>query len=831
MDRRHRIINCGRWLIVVLLWQIGPLSLPAQLPRVLDDRYELHLVAEQPEIVTPIGMTFDHRGRLLVIESHTHFRPEDYQGPPTDRIRVFEDADGDGKLECSGTYFEGTVASMSLACHPDGAIYLATRNEVLRLEDRDGDGRADMKTRIAFLDTPGDYPHNGLGGLCFTRDGSLLFGLGENLGVDYKLTGSDGATLVGGGEGGNVYQCRPDGTGVKRIATGFWNPFGICEDPQGRLFVVGNDPDSRPPCRLVHLVLGGDYGYQFRYGRTGKHPLQAWDGELPGTLPMIAGTGEAPSAVLPYAGALWVTSWGDHQIERYQLVEHGASWRATNNVVVVGDQNFRPVGLAIDPQGNLYFSDWVDRSYTLHRKGRIWRLSPKRGPIEETNRPQEPGGFAGDFPPLTVGELAAQRARGRVDWEAARSSDPFLWQAAVSGLGEHGAQELTRQRWKTLDDPRQRLAFAAAVRWGDPSSEQWIDELFKDRDPAVRLAAVRWVADERWTKYRDHIMAQLEQEGGTETLYRAAAAAIAWLDEGEPELNQSLLASLALDKDRATSLRAWALRLLNPDAQLAAAQWRSLLEDSSPDVQREAIWALVLSDPPAREELLQQLVVNANLSESLRADALIGLTRDAEEHQELIKRSLGAEPLSALHRVARRALGPTEQHAAQEQRPEVENTDAWLAYVDEGEMRKPDAAAGRRVFFQSQAGRCYQCHRWNGQGADVGPDLTDVGRRMTRRRLLESILTPQREVAPQYKAFSIEMDDGRVLTGMTLGQFGGGDQERFLDTQGETFHVDLNHVVTRAMIENSIMPDGLVDQLSAGDLRDLLAFLGSAVAP
>ena len=50
-------------------------------PRVLVDGYELELVAREPDIVTPIGMAFDSQGRLLVIESHTHQRPDDYAGP------------------------------------------------------------------------------------------------------------------------------------------------------------------------------------------------------------------------------------------------------------------------------------------------------------------------------------------------------------------------------------------------------------------------------------------------------------------------------------------------------------------------------------------------------------------------------------------------------------------------------------------------------------------------------------------------------------------------------------------------------------------------------
>jgi hypothetical protein len=48
--------------------------------------------------------------------------------------------------------------------------------------------------------------------------------------------------------------------------------------------------------------------------------------------------------------------------------------------VLLGNQNFRPVGLALAPDGSLLMSDWVDKSYPLHNKGRVWRLSAKNRP-------------------------------------------------------------------------------------------------------------------------------------------------------------------------------------------------------------------------------------------------------------------------------------------------------------------------------------------------------------------------------------------------------------------------------------------------------------------
>src|ERR1700674_3580618 len=56
----------------------------AEAPRAHDPALEVELFAAAPDIVHPIGVAFDQRGRLLVIESHTHFRPKDYKGPAHD---------------------------------------------------------------------------------------------------------------------------------------------------------------------------------------------------------------------------------------------------------------------------------------------------------------------------------------------------------------------------------------------------------------------------------------------------------------------------------------------------------------------------------------------------------------------------------------------------------------------------------------------------------------------------------------------------------------------------------------------------------------------------
>src|SRR3954471_5334831 len=90
-------------------------------PRVSDPRLVVELFAQSPDIVHPIACDFDAKGRLLVIESHTHFAPKDYKGPKFDRIRLLEDTKGTGKADRITTFFEGTRHTMDLAVHPDGS--------------------------------------------------------------------------------------------------------------------------------------------------------------------------------------------------------------------------------------------------------------------------------------------------------------------------------------------------------------------------------------------------------------------------------------------------------------------------------------------------------------------------------------------------------------------------------------------------------------------------------------------------------------------------------------------------------------------------------------
>lgn len=921
----------GLWIVIFSALASGnpPASVP---PRSLDSRLIFERIAAEPDIVTPTGIAVDQRGRVLVIESHTHFRPPGYQGPPADRVRVFEDRNGDGRFECTGSFVEGTRMTMSVAIARDGSVFVATRSALYRFEDRDGNGRADgteggkLPAPIASLDTPGDYPHNGLSGFAFDFDGTVYFGLGENLGADYRLKGSDGSVLSGGGEGGNIYRCRPDGAKLERVATGFWNPFHVAFDAFGRLFAVDNDPDSRPPCRLLHIVDGGDYGYRFRNGRKGLHPFTAWNGELPGTLGMVAGTGEAPCGVIAcelnqfpedFRGSLLVTSWGDHRIEQYCPEPRGASFRAIMKPVVTGGDDFRPVGITAAPDGSLYVSDWVDQSYTLHGKGRIWRLRSRQAATngqapastQVSDRPRQRAAelkalmaksgpnpsqaasaflqdesadiraFAVRILPVERSDLTAIAASDpsplvragamrRLADPAAKdlllkgleSDDPFIQQAARLGL----CRSLTVTELAALVEtkgitPARRLGLLLILRdFHQAEAGRLLAQFLSDADPLVRFAAIEWVGEDRLEAFRPQLLAALASPSVTRNQFEACLAALELLDRKlraptDEVAGEDYIANLLWKPDTPAPVLRRGLRMLRPDhPALTTKLLERLLKSPDEAVRIEAVRSLSQGSRTGRFAILAQLADDPTASQAIRAEAIVGLAPDAiHERARLLalagcdKPSLRKEALRSLRQVplsategARLASASQGDRASRElldlltganRKPGTaprhdssaeESADTWLARLDGA----GDPAAGERIFFHSKGPGCSLCHQVDGRGGRTGPDLSTQRAATDRRRLVESIVAPSKEIAPQFMTWTVARTDGTVVTGVLLEESPEGALV-LADSQGRKITIKAEEVSERKPQTTSIMPADLWKSMTIQEFRDLVAFL------
>src|ERR1700730_15970673 len=118
-----------RWLAGLFL-VLCAADVLAGAPAATDPRLVIELVAREPDIVTPTGLTVDEHGRLWVIENNTHERPADHKGPSSDRVRVFGDFDARGRARKVTTFAEGFRNAMSIALGKDGAVYLATRSDI-----------------------------------------------------------------------------------------------------------------------------------------------------------------------------------------------------------------------------------------------------------------------------------------------------------------------------------------------------------------------------------------------------------------------------------------------------------------------------------------------------------------------------------------------------------------------------------------------------------------------------------------------------------------------------------------------------------------------------
>lgn len=845
-----------------------PPDVPADLgPRVVTRApgVRLDLVVEHPDIVTPTGIDVDARGRIWVVACHTHFRPAGYAGPAHDEVIVF-DPDGTRHVYCSRT-----TATMNLLLPPSAKVaggdastrapwvYLAERGRIIRVCDTDGDGAADVEEPVVTLDTVTDYPHNGLAGMAWHPDGSLVFSLGENFGKDWTLSGRDGATLRGTGEGG-VFRCSPDGRGLHRIARGFWNPFGITVLPDGEIFAVDNDPGSRPPCRLLQVVEGGDYGFQWVYGSSPVHPFVAWNGELRGTLGMIHSVGEGPCAVLPLGGGLVVPSWSQHRVDYFAMARHGAGYEATRHEIVSGGDHFRPTCMARGPDGAFYLADWVFSSYTIHGRGRIWRLG-----IDEPAAPW----LTAAWPAETD---AARRARQLREADAAdpparhgelldlvRAGDAILADAALAALcrealgagpealaalpAEERAWTLVALRKAGLEDPRWvRAALAMA-----------------DRDDELLFECLRWIADGVLAEFADAVEAVLARPDLEWRSFEAALAAANAL-RGEPGAgvtDAKVLAARLADPATPPRIKGFIVRLLPPgDAAFAPDRVRELLAIGHADLTREIVRSLAAGGVAAALPVLAEIAADATRPEGVRADAVAGLAVSARPDDiELLVTLAGREQgtvrdealralrgrpadslppasLAALANAAAVAATPshdasdlvkalTDPESLRAGRPPVADTAAWLARLD-AVSGAADPDAGRRVFFQAKVGQCATCHRHGGRGAVVGPDLTLVGRQGGRSELLRSILEPDRHVAPQYRAHVLALADGTSFTGMLLRS---SHVEVYRDLTGRERKFNPEEIDEVHELGTSVMPAGLPLSLTDRELRDLLAWL------
>lgn len=822
-------------------------------PKVFDDRLVIELIAEQPDVVTPIGLAIDQNDILYVLESHTHTPPSDYAGPNYDVIKRGIDQNGDGVPEEWSVYADSIQDGMNLTMLPDGKLICVQKDRVLAFSDRDEDGLADQRTTLLVMNPPDNiYDHAGLLGVAYDKE--YLYISRGNTGSNYwKIRGSDGGKVEGYGDGGNVMRCRWDGSEVEIIATGFWNPFDLTVTSDGRLLLVDNDPDSRGPNRLIEVVPGGDYGYQSLYGGSGIHPFLAWNGELPGTLPYAAGIGEAPSGIFdasyshlpsPYAKSMLSTIWEENNIVYIPLSEMQSSIQGRPAVLVQGDSTFHPVAFASNSKGDIYLTDWVVRQYPNHGSGRIWRIKAK----EIERQPASPGdtekrlgrGYHGNqFDGYKV-QLASDdpflRAIARHDLRSwgNRADLLRLLEEESSLLRLEGLLILTAAKHsidgaklkdllqdESLEVRRQVLIYIAKLSRTDlmPDLRGAIREDFISADLlATYLATIRHLQPAFVSAYQSKSLPKsrdLPRElpegfiadliGDTRVSEEVRAAALIYLDEPEQHLSL-LLATLKGASRKVKSSILQLLRNINQEA-VAAVLLREALSKSNDWVFR-AQALVALNDQSSRYcESLSPLMEEP--SELLQAVVLRYLERCGAKTLHAIARDNFTTRMEQIWQKARNPTMVTLQS---------DKTEDWVQLV----KGNGDPQLGKMV-FQSSWAICQTCHQVDGWGGIIGPDLSHIGSSKSAEQLVRAIVEPSAEIAPEWQGWFVTTQKGETHYGRQIDVGLHSVELMLLDGEFVTFKEPKDYGIS----PNSLMPPGLQNNLSAAEFNDLIHYLVS----
>jgi putative heme-binding domain-containing protein len=135
--------------------------------------------------------------------------------------------------------------------------------------------------------------------------------------------------------------------------------------------------------------------------------------------------------------------------------------------------------------------------------------------------------------------------------------------------------------------------------------------------------------------------------------------------------------------------------------------------------------------------------------------------------------------------------------------------------------RQGNPEQGKKVFDSS--GTCAQCHQVQGGGKNVGPDLSEIGTKLSREAFYVSILEPSAGISHNYEAYVALLDDDSVVTGLKINETG--DEVILRDAKGIDRKLAKKEIEEIKKSDKSLMPDNLHEALSEGDLVDLVAYL------
>ena len=210
----------------------------------------------------------------------------------------------------------------------------------------------------------------------------------------------------------------------------------------------------------------------------------------------------------------------------------------------------------------------------------------------------------------------------------------------------------------------------------------------------------------------------------------------------------------------------------------------------------------------------------------LRRQATRALARNKTGAEELIKLAQGKQLAKELEIAAGSALATSTSkdiRAAAEKLFGAPTTKDKKPLPSIGDLvkQKGDANKGKTVF--AKAGKCADCHQVNGVGKEVGPNLSEIGKKLSREAVFDSILYPSASISHNFETYVIETKQGTTANGVLVSKTPGEVTIKGPDALLRTFKTADIDTFNRSPI--SLMPADLHQEMSTQELVDLVEYL------
>ena len=377
-----------------------------------------------------------------------------------------------------------------------------------------------------------------------------------------------------------------------------------------------------------------------------------------------------------------------------------------------------------------------------------------------------------------------------------------------------------------LQDPRSpaELLQAAVEAGGKMEGKQWDPDF-------VRLADAS--GDER-------LLTTLFEVFGAKKITQAIPLLTANLSKPSPALRQHARDAL-VHIGGPSAIESLTSALNGPTADmrreaidaLAAMKAKSALSAlikcaAAPDTHDAAVTALTQMPNEAALDLYLEGLASKNYSLRGQCESALRVIRQAALpliETKLATTDLPEQAISILRQIY--AGDPAAKKSALLRRKILEIPLAQ--YQDFALAHTGDSRRGRGLFHDLHGVACVRCHRINGEGADIGPDLTGIRTKYPRSFIVESVLYPSKQILDGYQQVNFETKDGEDISGIVRDEHA--DELTVIDS-GTVRHVlKKSDIVSRKISQISLMPEGLQTGLTLAEFSDLISYVENPLAP